>query len=460
MKFTAALRLPDLPCLALVGAGGKSSALLCLARELAQVHRTVLVTTTTHLGEWQVGAGDGHVVIQAGEPLEAGIEFPRGVVFVTGPVNDDQRVGGLNTTAIGQLNEVAKRKQYPLLIEADGARQLPLKAPAEHEPVITEFVEQVVVCAGLSGLGKPLSGVWVHRPERFGGLSGLEQGELITPEAVSRVLMHPQGGLKGMPEQARRILLLNQADTEEEQAQANTIAQQCMQAFHAVIVAALDKSAEDSGTIEDKAAQSEIYAVHEAMGGIVLAAGGATRYGALKQLLLWKGSPLVRHAARAALQAGLSPVVVVTGAGAELVAQAVAGLPVRQVRNDAWQQGQSISLQAGLRALPPTSGGAIFLLADQPNITPGLIQALVEAHSQSLAPIVAPLVDGQRGNPVLFDAVTFADLLQLNGDAGGRQLFRKYALQYVPWHDRSVLQDIDQPEDYARLSGEERGRDG
>ena len=452
MKLTAALRLPDLPCLALVGAGGKSSALLCLARELAQVHQTILVTTTTHLGEWQVGMGDGHVVIQAGEGLEAGIEFPRGVVFVTGPVNADQRAGGLNTTAIGQLNEVAKRKQYPLLIEADGARQLPLKAPAEHEPVIAEFVEQVVVCAGLSGLGKPLRDMWVHRSERFGGLSGLEQGELITPEAVSRVLMHPLGGLKGIPAQARRILLLNQADTEEQQAQANTIAQQCMQAFHAVIVAALDKSAEDTGMTENKAAQSEIYAVHEAMGGVVLAAGGATRYGALKQLLLWKGSPLVRHAARAALQAGLAPVVVVTGAGAEEVAQALAGLPVRLIHNPDWQAGQSSSLQAGLRGLPPTCGGALFLLADQPRVPATLIRALVSAHSQYMAPVVAPLVDGQRGNPVLFDRCTFEALGQIRGDQGGRQLFSRYAVQYVPWHDREVLLDVDVPEDYARLT--------
>ncbi len=453
MRFTAALRLPDLPCLALVGAGGKSSALLCMARELAEVHKTVLVTTTTHLGEWQVGMGDGHMVIQAGELLEAGIEFPKGVVFVTGRVDDDRRAVGLNTTTIGQLYALAKRGQYPLLIEADGARQLPLKAPAEHEPVIPEFVEQVVVCAGLSGLGKPLSDVWVHRPERFGGLSGLELGELITPEAVSRVIMHPLGGLKGIPAQARRILLLNQADTEEQQAQANTIAQQCMQAFYAVIVAALEKSAEDTGTTENKAAQSEIYAVHEAMGGILLAAGGATRYGMLKQLLPWNGSPLVRHAARVALQAGLSPVVVVTGAGAEQVAQALAGLPVRLIHNPDWQTGQSSSLQAGLRGLPPTCGGALFLLADQPRVPATLIRALVFAHSQCLAPIVAPLVDGQRGNPVLFDRCTFEALGQIRGDQGGRQLFSRYAVQYVPWHDREVLLDIDVPEDYDRLTG-------
>ncbi len=164
----------------------------------------------------------------------------------------------------------------------------------------------------------------------------------------------------------------------------------------------------------------------------------------------------MRHAVLTALQAGLSPVLVVTGADADLVGQAVAGLPVRQVYNEEWQRGQSTSMQAGLRVLPATNGGAMFLLADQPNIPPGLIQALVEAHSQSLAPIIAPLVDGQRGNPVLFDPLTFDDLMQVTGDTGGRQIFAKYPLRYVPWHDRAVLLDVDEPQDYARLIGEEQ----
>ena len=175
------------------------------------------------------------------------------------------------------------------------------------------------------------------------------------------------------------------------------------------------------------------------------------RYGGLKQLLPWKGQPLVRHAVQTALQAGLSPVVLVTGAGAEEVSQAVSGLPVRLVHNPDWQAGQSTSVQAGLRVLPEVCGGAVFLLADQPNVPATLVDALVEAHSQELAPIVAPLVDGQRGNPVLFDAVTFKDLLTLTGDQGGRQIFSRYPVRYIHWHDRAVLLDVDVPQDYERL---------
>ncbi len=457
MKLSAAFRLADLPRLALVGAGGKSSALFWLARELVESGQPVLISTTTHLGAWQVNAGDVHLVIKKAQEIPMQADFPTGIVVVTGLQVDARRFAGLEGDSLSTLHDLANQQQLPLLIEADGARLLPLKAPAEYEPAIPAFINTVIVSAGMEGLGKPLTGEWVHRPEQFARLSGLGLGELVTPEAVSRVLMHPHGGLKNIPPEARRILLLNQADSAEKQAQAHAIAMQVQQAFHGVIIAALPQLPVEGSNRQDvPPSLPEIHAVHEPIAGVVLAAGGASRYGRLKQLLEWQDQPLVRHAVLTALQAGLSPVLVVTGADADLVGQAVAGLPVRQVYNEEWQRGQSTSMQAGLRVLPATIGGAMFLLADQPNIPPGLIQALVEAHSQSLAPIIAPLVDGQRGNPVLFDPLTFDDLMQVTGDTGGRQIFAKYPLRYVPWPDRAVLLDVDEPQDYARLIGEEQ----
>ena len=96
-------------------------------------------------------------------------------------------------------------------------------------------------------------------------------------------------------------------------------------------------------------------------------------------------------------------------------------------------------------------GAAIFLLADQPQITPTIIRALSEEHARMLAPIVAPLVDDQRANPVLFDRVTFPDLMALSGDVGGRAIFSKYPVNYLTWHDESLLSDVDTPQEYEKL---------
>ena len=449
MKLSAALRLSDLPRLALAGAGGKTSALFCLGRELLPAHPTVILTTTTHLGAWQVSAGDSHIIINAIQDCDRLAESPPGLIVVSGPLGDARRYRGLTPPALERLLQHADEHGIPLLVEADGARLLPLKAPAEHEPVIPEFVDSVLVCAGLNALDQPLTAEWVHRPEQFARLSGLRPGEAITPEALSRVLAHPQGGLKNIPPAARRVLLLNQADSAHKQAQAHAIAMQVQQAFHSVIIAALSCLPDGAVSgIEQSSPPAQLHAVHASIAGVILAAGGASRYGQPKQLLAWQGQPMVRHVAQIVLQAGLAPVVVVTGAVADQVSAALGGLPVRLVNNPHWQSGQSTSLQAGLSALPPTAGGVVFLLADQPNLSAALVQALVEEHSRTLAPIVAPLVDGQRANPVLFDPITFPDLIQVSGDMGGRQLFSKYPLRYVPWHDRAVLLDVDTPQDY------------
>ena len=94
----------------------------------------------------------------------------------------------------------------------------------------------------------------------------------------------------------------------------------------------------------------------------------------------------------------------------------------------------------------------MFLLADQPQVTPDVIRALVDSHATGLHPIVAPLVMmEQRANPVLFDRVVFPDLLKLSGDVGGRAVFSEQRVEYLPWHDDRLLLDVDTEADYRRL---------
>lgn len=453
MNLAQALRNPCGKCLAFVGAGGKTTALFQLARQLVSTGRTpqsVLVTTTTHLATWQCELADVHLRLQPDEEAaELASRLSPGVILVSGPEGEDERLAAPSSEVLQDLRNLAAERGLPLLIEADGGRGLPLKAPAGHEPVLPPSVDVVVVTAGLSGLGKPLSPQWVHRPQIFGALGGLAEGEAITPQALSRVLLDSRGGLKGVPAGARRVALLNQADTPELQAQAHALAPQLLTGYQAVLAASLGKAEGSPG--EQEAAPGGVFAAHEAVAGVVLAAGGSARFGQPKQLLLWQGEPLVRRAALTALQAGLSPVVIVVGAAEAGVRQAVTDLPVTIAPNPEWEGGQSTSLRAGLERLPSGVGAAIFLLADQPAVSAPLVTGLVDAHARGLYPLVAPLVDGRRGNPVLVDSELFEEVRALRGDVGGRALFSRHPLHYLPWHDSSLLLDIDTPEDYQRL---------
>jgi molybdenum cofactor cytidylyltransferase len=439
--------------IAFVGAGGKTTAMFQLSHELAPA----LATASTHLGVWQLCAADRHIVWHEGDPLpdiEAWIGS--GVTLITSASRaSTDRLKGLSPSQLMMIDALAGYHDLPVLVEADGSRQRSLKAPADHEPAIPPFTDLVVVIAGLSGLGKPLLPEWVHRAERFSALSHLEPGAIITSEALAAVLSHPEGGLKNIPAQARRVVLLTQADTPELQAVGQSLVRKLLPVYHSVVITSFTAATSEqllSGI--DRCPSLTIHAVCEPVAGIILAAGGASRFGRPKQLLMLDGEPFVRRVARTALEAGLSPVIVVTGAWAEDVAEAVRDLPIRIAYNSEWQSGQGSSVSTGVRALPAESGAAVFLLADQPQVPSPLIRALLAEHARSLAEIVAPLVDGRRGNPVCFDRVTFPDLLDLIGDVGGRVLFSRHGVTWLPWHDASVLVDVDTEEDYQKLVGE------
>ncbi|MFN3741240.1 MAG: selenium cofactor biosynthesis protein YqeC [Anaerolineales bacterium] len=432
LSLRSALRLPEAPCLALIGAGGKSTALFQLARAYPP---PVLLSATTHLSLEQCQMADHHLIL-----LRPGILPWEGVILVTGAASDPPgKMRGVEAAVLGHLRLEAQQRHIPFLLECDGSRQKPLKAPAEHEPPIPDFVEIVIMVVGLSGVGQPLEETYVHRAARFAELSGLKMGERVSAEALARLLNHPQGGLKNIPRRARRVVLLNQADDADRQALGARLAGMLLPLWDAVLIARLQTE--------------EIFAVHERVAGIVLAAGASARFGKPKQVLEWEGKPLVRHVGEQALQAGLKPLLVVTGNAHAEVEAALRGLEVKLVFNPAWQSGQASSIRAGieaLRHLDPQVGAAIFLLADQPGVNPQVLQALVEHHAGTLVAVVAPLVGGQRANPVLFDRVTFDDLLKLEGDQGGRAIFSRYPPQFLPWHDEALLFDIDTPQDVER----------
>ncbi|MGD0004977.1 MAG: selenium cofactor biosynthesis protein YqeC [Anaerolineaceae bacterium] len=437
MKLVKAIRARRSLRLALVGAGGKTTAMFQLAH---QMESPVLVSVSTHLGKEQARLADAHfILIPPVKAAELKSRLVDGVNLFTGPVIEDNRINGLAEIELEMLHQLADELACPLLVEADGSRKLPLKAPAGYEPPVPPWVNTVAVVVGLSGLGIPLTANTVHRAERFAAVSGAEMGKPVTMLSIVRTLMHPLGGLKNIPTGARKVVIFNQADTPALQAEATRAVQELWRCYESVLIASLGQS------------DGLVHAAHEPTAGIVLAGGSSQRLGQPKALLEWKGQPFIRTIVQTGLAAGLSFLTVIAGSVVEPIRKVLEDLPVKVIENPDWQAGQSSSIRAGIEALPGQVGSLVFLLCDQPHIPALLVRSLVEKHSQTLAPVISPLVDGKRANPVLFDRDTFADLLRLQGDVGGRAIFSKYPPVWLPWYDSSITLDVDTPEDYQRL---------
>jgi molybdenum cofactor cytidylyltransferase len=191
------------------------------------------------------------------------------------------------------------------------------------------------------------------------------------------------------------------------------------------------------------------------VGLIVLAAGRSTRMGGDNKLLCdVGGEPMVRRVAATALASRARPVHVVVGHQGAQVKAALAGLDVTCIDNPDYASGLSSSLKAGIASLPKQLVGALVVLGDMPSIHVADLERLLEVFDAAAArAIVVPVHNGQRGNPVLWPADLFAQLMQLAGDAGARQLFASHAerIAEVTLEHAAVLMDVDTPESLAQL---------
>jgi molybdenum cofactor cytidylyltransferase len=191
------------------------------------------------------------------------------------------------------------------------------------------------------------------------------------------------------------------------------------------------------------------------VGAIVLAAGGASRMGQSKQLLRFRGKPLVEHAIMQAVGAGLSPVIVVAGAHADALRSAIAGRPVEIVQNEAWQTGMGSSIAVGVRHLIEMEADAAalaILLSDQPLVEATDLSAMRGLLEVSEAKIVAAEYSGTLGVPAFFNRELFARLAFLAPETGAREILRSSGAQVTAYPLPEAAIDIDTPEDFAALS--------
>ena len=186
---------------------------------------------------------------------------------------------------------------------------------------------------------------------------------------------------------------------------------------------------------------------------IVLAAGASVRMGRNKLLLELGGESVVRGAVRRAGDAGMDPVVVVTGHERGAVEVELHGIGCRAVYNAEHATGQHTSVGAGIAAVGGAGGcaAAVVVLADMPFVSAEMVRAVADRYRDTGAPLVLSRYGGETiAPPMLYDRSLFGELLRMDRRCG-REVARRHRAEavVVDW-PAGALRDLDSPEDYER----------
>lgn len=225
--LTEALGLNAPALIAIVGGGGKTTLMYSLAKELRSAGKSVAAATTTRImapspdtGAQMLFAKDMATLGKADFSPETPLKV------LAGGINPETgKVIGIPPALCDDF--FSARLADFLIVEADGSRRLPLKAPGPDEPVIPLRTTHFVAVAGLSALGKPLGEV-SFRPELVSVITGLDQDDQIDAETIAKLLTDPRGLSKNAPTDSARIIFLNQADTPELASVADKIVHSAM----------------------------------------------------------------------------------------------------------------------------------------------------------------------------------------------------------------------------------------
>jgi molybdenum cofactor cytidylyltransferase len=194
--------------------------------------------------------------------------------------------------------------------------------------------------------------------------------------------------------------------------------------------------------------------------GVILAAGSSRRMGLPKQLLEVEGRPMLEGVVSHACASRLDEVVVVLGAEAAHIYELLDLGRARIVVNPDHASGMASSLLAGIAALDDDVDRAVVILGDQPDISSGLLNELLDLQERSGLPAAALSFQGLLHPPVVLARELWRDLETLEGDVGCRALIRQHpelvaSLPAGEGHKHPA--DIDTPEDYERLIKHHRG---
>lgn len=438
MKLRQAFEIMRGDVVAFIGAGGKTAALVGLGYELVEEGWRVLAASTFPFEESELELFPAALSYTAGDAAISDTLNKHQFVCLFGHVRD----GTAHPVPPGVLSRLVDELDSDvLLVEADQAGGLPLKAPLLGEPRIPPETSLVVPVLSLSVLGATMDESHIYNARAVMDRYGFAEGSRMKSAWVAQVLRDETLGLSGVPGSARVIAFLNQLPMKGYgRGRARLIAKLALRnrRFSGVAI----------GSVRG---METIYEVQRPVGAIILAAGLSSRMGQMKVLLPWGRKTILEHIIEQLHNARVDHITVVTGNQAKDIKALVSPLGVEIVHNRLYKTGEMLSsLKAGLMAMPPHISAALMVLGDQPRIQPKTIYQVMMAYAEGKGEIVAPSFEHKRGHPILIARRYWAEILDLPAEASLRDVLNAHheRIAYVEVDNDSILRDVDTPADY------------
>ncbi len=415
MKLKQAFDVLRGDVVAFIGAGGKTSLLVGLGYELAETGWRVLATTTGQLSTEQLA------LFPAAMPTTADAQS------ISQALNQHQFVllheqiqsGRVYGPAVEWTRQLLDAVDSDiLLVEADDAAGMPFKAPLANQPQIPLETSLVVSVASLSALGLPLNDEHIYNPQAMIDKYGFVENSPVKSPWLAQVLRDEELGLRGVPQNARVVIYLNQTPQHGfVRGRARMIARLSLQSERITAVA-----------LGEVRGVEPVYELQRTVGALVLAAGNSPCQDPNKILQPWgNGTTAVAHVTEQMIRSRIDHIRVVTGYRSPDVRAAVKALGVKTVHNRGYAAGGMVtSLKVGLHSLPAHISAVLLAPGDQARIQPKAIYHILAAYARGEGDFLIPCYQNRHGHPILIGRRYWHEILKLPRNTGLREIIEDY----------------------------------
>lgn len=445
----------------IVGAGGKTTLLYLLGNHLQEAGFNVLLTTTTMVYYPDSDGTFNNLTFWGSKIIEQ--EFKQGVG------QDKRKIKGFEKEEMECFAENGQFNDFDfVLIEADGAKRMPIKAPNENEPVVIDFSDIVIGVVGLDSLGKSINDENTHRPAELIKIFNKDLGDIINENDIKNLVLSEKGLFKNSPILAKKILVLNKADTAEMIKSGEKIIDLLKNGLNGHCNSIISKNKIDYLMISSL----EKGKIHKFVNRVpkitlvVFAAGEGIRMGAGKLMLELDGISILDRVLNTveSLESAELTESLVTAEITETIlvysADRVKELAEKHkidiiIKNPEPERGMSSSLKLAVKKTSQDSDAFMFFMGDQPFISKKTIEKLIGKWLEDTSRIVVPCFAGKNGNPVIFPARFRKQLMEVTGDKGGREIINSNfgKINFLEIEESVEGQDIDDPATYEKYKG-------